>query len=104
MAAGTRPSRHMLTKLVNPAVRRVPASLVNTLAAQALVAAITGDADILLSLDLSSLGDGSQLPGRAAIINYGQGSTLVHKQIPHTLTRVICVGYDYATYAGQHRE
>jgi hypothetical protein len=34
-------------------------------AGQALVAAITGEANRLLSLDLSSLVDGSQLPGRA---------------------------------------
>jgi hypothetical protein len=47
-------------------------------------AAITGEANRLLSLDLSSLGDGSQLPGRAAIINSGQGSTLAHIQTPHT--------------------
>jgi hypothetical protein len=40
-----------------------------------LVAAITGEANKLLSVDLSSLGDDSQLPRRAAIINYGQGST-----------------------------
>jgi hypothetical protein len=39
---------------------------VRVAAAQALVAAITGEANRLLSLDLSSLGDGSQLPGRAA--------------------------------------
>jgi hypothetical protein len=51
---------------------------------QALVAAITGEADRLISLDLSSLGDGSQLPGRAAITNYGQGSTLAHIKTPHT--------------------
>jgi hypothetical protein len=63
-------------------------------AAQVLVEAITGEANRLLSLDLSvsSLGDGSQLPGRASITNSGQGSTLAHKQTPHTLTRVPCVG------------
>jgi hypothetical protein len=59
-------------------------------AAQALVAVITGEANRLLSLDLSSLGDGSQLPGRAAITNSGQGSTLARTQIVHTLTRVPC--------------
>jgi hypothetical protein len=47
-------------------------------AGQALVATITGKANILLSLDLSILGDGSQLQKRAAIINSGQGSTLSH--------------------------
>jgi hypothetical protein len=71
---------------------------------QALVAAITGEVNILLSLDLSSLGDGSQLPGRAAITNYGQGNTISTKHTSHTLTSVPCVGQDYATYAGQHRE
>jgi hypothetical protein len=53
-------------------------------AAQVLVEAITGEANRLLTLDLSSLGDGSQLPGRAAITNSGQGSTLAHKQTLHT--------------------
>jgi hypothetical protein len=60
-------------------------------AAQALIMAITGEANRLLNLDLSSL-DGSQLPGRAAITNSGQGSTLTHTDSTHTLTRVLCVG------------
>jgi hypothetical protein len=56
-------------------------------AAQALVAAITGEANRLLSLDLSSLGDGSQFPRRAAITNSGQGSTIRTKtDITHTDT------------------
>jgi hypothetical protein len=56
-------------------------------AAQALVAAITGEANRLLSLDLSSLGDGSQLPVRTAIINSGQGSTIRTKtDTTHTHT------------------
>jgi hypothetical protein len=59
-------------------------------AAQALVAAISDEANILLSLDLSSRKDGSQLPGKAALTNYGQGSTLAHTQTAHTLTRVPC--------------
>jgi hypothetical protein len=53
-------------------------------AGQALVAAITDEADRLLSLDLSSLRDGSQLPGKAVMTNSGQGSTLTHTQTPHT--------------------
>jgi hypothetical protein len=62
-------------------------------AAQVLVEAITSEAYRLLSLDLSSLGDGSQLPGRAAITNSGQGSTIRTKtDITHTLTRVPCMG------------
>jgi hypothetical protein len=61
-------------------------------AGQVLVAAITGEASRLLSLDLSSLGDGSQLPGRAAITKSGQGSTLAHTETAHKLTRVSCVG------------
>jgi hypothetical protein len=52
-------------------------------AGQALVAAITGEANRLLSLDLFSLRDGSQLLGRAAIINYGQGSTLARSHHTH---------------------
>jgi hypothetical protein len=52
-------------------------------AAQALVAAITDEANRLLSLDLSSLGDGSQLPGRAAITISVQGSTLAHRHHTH---------------------
>jgi hypothetical protein len=61
-------------------------------AAQVLVEEITGEANRLLSLQLSGLDDGSQLPGRAAITNSGQSSTLAQKQTPHTLTRVPCVG------------
>jgi hypothetical protein len=38
-------------------------------AGQALVAAITGEANRLLSLDLSSLEDGSQLPAREGRYN-----------------------------------
>jgi hypothetical protein len=53
-------------------------------AGQALLAAITGEADRLLSLDLSSLRDGSYAPGRDAITNSGQGSTLAQKPPPHT--------------------
>jgi hypothetical protein len=49
-------------------------------AAQALVAAITGEANRRLSLDLSILGYGSQLPGRTAITNFGQGSTIHTKK------------------------
>jgi hypothetical protein len=41
-------------------------------AGQALVAALTGEADRLLSLDLSSLRDDSQLLGMAAMTNSGQ--------------------------------
>jgi hypothetical protein len=56
-------------------------------AAQALVAAITGEANRLLSLDLSSLGDGSQLPGT----NSGQGSTIRTKtDITHTDKSSMC--------------
>jgi hypothetical protein len=59
--------------------------------AQALVAAITGEANILLSLDLFSLRDGSQLPGRAAILNSGQGSTIRTKtDITHTDKSSMC--------------
>jgi hypothetical protein len=43
--------------------------------AQVLAEAITSKANRLLSLDLSSLRDRSQLPGRAAITNPGQVST-----------------------------
>jgi hypothetical protein len=59
-------------------------------AAQELVAAIYGEDDRLLSLDLSSLGDGSQLPGRAAITNSGQGSTLAHRDSTHTDKTSMC--------------
>jgi hypothetical protein len=60
-------------------------------ATQALVAAITGEANRLLSLDLSSLGDRSQLPGRAAITNSGQGSTIRTKtDITHTDKSSMC--------------
>jgi hypothetical protein len=40
-------------------------------AGQALVAAITGEVNRLLSLDLFSLVDGSQLPRRAAMTKFG---------------------------------
>jgi hypothetical protein len=53
-------------------------------AAQALVAAITGEENRLFSLDLE---DDSQLPGKAAITNTGQGSTLAHTQTAHTPTK-----------------
>jgi hypothetical protein len=43
----------------------VSAYLCRVAAGQALVAAITGEANRLLSLDLPSLEDGSQLAGRA---------------------------------------
>jgi hypothetical protein len=52
-------------------------------AGQVLVAALTGENDRLLSLDLYILGDGSQVPGRAAITNYGQGSALTHRHYTH---------------------
>jgi hypothetical protein len=58
-------------------------------AGQALVAAITGEAN-RLSLDLSSLGDGSQLPGRAAITNSAQDSTLAHTDTAHTDKSSMC--------------
>jgi hypothetical protein len=63
-------------------------------AGQALVAAITVEAKRLLSLDLSSLRDGSQLPGRAAITNYGQlqYTRTQTDTCTHTHTRVPCVG------------
>jgi hypothetical protein len=57
-------------------------------AGHALVAAIT-EADRLLTLDLSSLGDGSQLPGRATIAN--SGLALTQTPHTHTLTRVPCI-------------
>jgi hypothetical protein len=59
-------------------------------AGKALVAAITGETNRLISLDLSSLGDGSQLRGRTAVINYGQGSTLAHTDTTHTVKTSIC--------------
>jgi hypothetical protein len=61
-------------------------------AGQALVAAITGEANRILSLDLSNLRDSSQLAGRTAIINSGQGtegSTLAHRH--HTHLKVLYV-------------
>jgi hypothetical protein len=57
-------------------------------AGQALVAAITGEDGRLLSLDLSSLED--DLSGRAAITNYGQGSTLARTQTEHTDKSSMC--------------
>jgi hypothetical protein len=62
-------------------------------AGQALVAAITGEADRLLNLELSSLADGSQLPGRAAITNSIEDSALAHRKTArtYTLTRIPCV-------------
>jgi hypothetical protein len=47
-------------------------------AGQELVAAITDEADRLLSLDL--------LPEGATVINYGQGSAFAHTQTPYTHT------------------
>jgi hypothetical protein len=50
-----------------------------------------GEAITLLSLDLSSLGDGSQLTGRAAITNSGQGSAIRTKtDITHTDKSSMC--------------
>jgi hypothetical protein len=58
---------------------------------QALVAAITGEANRLLSLDLFMLEDGSQFPGRAAITNYGRGRTIRTKtDITHTDKSSMC--------------
>jgi hypothetical protein len=69
-------------------VESVSAYHVWVTAGQALVVAITGEVDRLLSLDLFTLRDGNQVPERAAITNTGQGSTLTHKQT-HTHKSVL---------------
>jgi hypothetical protein len=57
---------------------------------------ITGEANRLLSLDLSSLGDGSQLPGRASITNSGQGSTNRSSFCPAHLRFILTICNFYA--------
>jgi hypothetical protein len=50
-------------------------------AGQALVAAITSEANRLLSLDLSSLEDDSQLPGRACYYSMVQTVNSVRSEV-----------------------